>query len=99
VRLEVFRQTSMDTISHEAGHMLGLGDEASGENGQAGAFVGDADYAGLVHYRLQESVLRADDTSIMSRRDKVRPRHYITFLEALIHLTDSEGWTIAGATP
>lgn len=94
VQMEVFEPIPIDTLTHEAGHMLGLGDEASDEIGEPGTTLASPDYAALVRWYNNETVLRHDDDGIMSRGTVVRPRHYVTFLEALETLTGSAEWSI-----
>lgn len=94
VRMEIYSEAPIDTLTHEAGHMLGLGDEASNETGWVGSPVESPDYAALVRWYLDETLLRRDDESIMSRGTVVLRRHYVTFLEALELLSGSPEWSI-----
>lgn len=94
VRLELFRTPPIDTLAHEAGHMLGLGDEASDIDGQVGEAVRSADYAALVNWYTGYVLDRVDDENIMSRGDVVRPWHYAPFLQALEAITCSAEWRI-----
>jgi hypothetical protein len=94
VRLDLFRTPPIDTLTHEAGHMLGLGDEASGVGGRVGEPVLSAEYAALVLWYTGYVLTRVDDEGIMSRGNVVRPWHYAPFLEALEVLTCSAEWRI-----
>ena len=95
VRMEVFRRPEIDTLAHEAGHMLGLGDEASDDDWPVGSHLPSSDYSALVFwYFPDEVVLRHDDDGIMSRGTVVRERHYVTFLEVLELLSGSADWSV-----
>ena len=94
VQMELHRRPSLDTVTHEAGHMLGLGDEASDDENGAGSPLASADYAALVFWYTGEIVTRHDDEGIMSRGNEVRWWHYVTLLEALEELTGSAEWEI-----
>jgi len=94
VVMEVFADAPMDTLAHEAGHMLGLGDEASDDYWPAGSALASPDYAALVVWYRDTLVLRHDDDGIMSRGSVVRKRHYVPFLEALEELTGTPDWRI-----
>ena len=98
VRVELLRAPTIDTITHEAGHMLGLGDEASDEFGEVGDPLNNAAYAALVYWYTGHLVVRADDEGIMSRGDVVRPWHYAPFLEAVEKLTCSSKWKIVDSS-
>lgn len=71
---------------HEAGHMLGLGDEyvASGE--------GDPSHAEMVESEFGEGWGKADDGRIMSAGSDIHPEHSVVFLAALKEATDMEEW-------
>jgi hypothetical protein len=94
VRLELFKTPPIDTLTHEAGHMFGLGDEASGEGGAVGEPLFNAHYTALVHWYTGYVLTRVDDNGIMSRGNVVRPWHYVPFLEAVTVLTCSQQWQI-----
>lgn len=94
VRIELHRRPSMDTLTHEAGHMLGLDDEASTDTRTVDGPVRSPDYAAMVAWYQTEPVLTSDDDGIMSRGDKVRPWHYVTFQEVLEVLTCAYDWSI-----
>ena len=94
VRLELFRTPPIDTLAHEAGHMLGLGDEASGPTGGVGAPLVDAGYAAFVAWQTGFILQRVDDDNIMSRGTVVRPWHYSPFVEALEAMPGSGEWQV-----
>lgn len=94
VRIEIYSGAPMDTLTHEAGHMLGLGDEATDDYWPAGSTLESPDYAALVAWYRNKIVLRHDDDGIMSRGTVVQKRHYVTFLEALEVLSGSPDWAI-----
>jgi len=92
--IELLRGAKMDTLAHEAGHMLGLGDEASDDAWPEGSELLSVDYAGLILWYFGEVILRHDDDGIMSRGPVVEPYHYVTFLEALEELTGTAEWRV-----
>lgn len=94
VQMHLHRHPMLPTLPHEAGHMIGLGDEASDENWAVGSALPNPNYAALVEWYRHEVVVRHDDEGIMSRGNVVRARHYVTFLEALAKLTGSSDWSI-----
>jgi hypothetical protein len=92
--LELVRGAKMDTLAHEAGHMLGLGDENTDDDWPEGSELASVDYAGLVLWYFGEVILRHDDDGIMSRGSVVEPYHYVTFLEALEELSGTAEWEV-----
>jgi outer membrane protein OmpA-like peptidoglycan-associated protein len=90
-------QTEQHTVLHEFGHIFGLGDEyPSADTGSrtVGTEVAHSDLA----ERLipgQEPVVAHHSENIMSNGELVQPHHYVTFLEALGQMSDSEGkWDV-----
>jgi hypothetical protein len=71
---------------HEAGHMLGLGDEYPGRK-EAVA------HEKLVQAEFGHGVPRKHDGSIMSVGNDVKPWHGVTFLEALRGVTGVPEWS------
>ncbi len=92
--IELVRGPKMDTLAHEAGHMLGLGDENTDDDWPDGSELASVDYAGLILWYFGEVILRHDDDGIMSRGSVVEPYHYVTFLEALEELSGSAEWAV-----
>jgi hypothetical protein len=76
------------TGAHEAGHMLGLGDEYTG--GAAGPILHD----NLVKAQFGKELIqgKGDPASIMADGAKVLPEHGVTFFEALERLTPDLKW-------
>lgn len=83
-------QNVQTTLEHEAGHMLGIGDEYV----TAGAKVGDA----TSHYALTMQAFGkqyadvqakkvADSNSLMNGGNDIRPHHYVTLWDGLSQLT------------
>jgi len=91
VWLDIYRDP-LDTLVHEAGHMLGLDDE----DAAAGPFD-YPNYTALIH-RLFDGLtcVQGDADSVMGRGSTVRPHHYVTFLEALQILTCDDDWEVEG---
>jgi hypothetical protein len=76
------------TGAHEAGHMLGLGDEYQDEN--AGPLLHDK----LVKAQFGNQLVqgKGDPESLMAHGSKVLPEHSVTFFEALEKLTPNLTW-------
>ncbi|WP_028067626.1 hypothetical protein [Solirubrobacter soli] len=75
---------------HEAGHMLGLGDEYTGDEDRLKKPVAHEE---LVKAEFGHGVPRKDDGSIMSTGDDIKPWHGVTFLEALRGITGVQEWS------
>jgi outer membrane protein OmpA-like peptidoglycan-associated protein len=93
-------EADQTTVAHEFGHMFGLDDEyptADGGTRDVGTAVGHSPLA----ERLipgQQPILAHHSDNIMSNGEVVRPHHYVTFLEVLGKMTDTEGtWDIRPA--
>lgn len=79
---------------HEAGHMLGLGDEYPGKK-----FKGKApSHSKLVEAEFGKGVLRGKDNRIMSHGNEVAPEHGVTFLEGLRAATHMKEWSFTPKT-
>lgn len=76
------------TAVHEAGHMLGLGDEYQDPDAPQKRTLHDE----LVQQELGHGVPLGDDGRIMSTGMEIGPEHGVTFLEALRKVTDLEAW-------
>ena len=97
VEITVGRFTSkQETVKHEFGHMLGLGDEYP--NATGGRAAGTPVAHSALAERLipgQQPILATDNENIMSVGETMQPHHYVTFLEVLGSMTKTEGqWTI-----
>jgi outer membrane protein OmpA-like peptidoglycan-associated protein len=94
--------SSQTTIAHEAGHMLGLGDEyASADTGSRPAGTPVA-HSALAQRLIpgQQPILAKHSENIMSTGTDVKPHHYVTFLEVLGVMTGTAGqWDIKPAAP
>jgi hypothetical protein len=85
------------TAVHEAGHVLGLGDEYA-----EGAPEGKgADHSGLVEAEFGHKVIRGkgDPDSIMANGVKILPEHGVTFLEAIRDITGMQEWHMKPKVP
>lgn len=98
-------QVPQETVVHEAGHMLGNGDEYPtrhvklNQDRPAGTRVAHSALAEAV-IPGQEAVVAKNDDSIMSQGSKVRPHHYATFLEVLGVMTETRGtWAVGPGGP
>jgi hypothetical protein len=78
---------SQTAVHHEAGHMLGLGDEYPGK---ASKLKGQVAHEKLVQAEFGHGIPRKRDGSIMSTGDDIKPWHGVTFLEALRGITGVE---------
>ncbi|MFP5271146.1 eCIS core domain-containing protein [Coleofasciculus sp.] len=85
-------QNVQTTLEHEAGHMLGLGDEYI----SGGAPVGTK----TTHYALTmqafgkqyadvQATIVADSASLMNGGNDIRPHHYVTLWDGLAQLTQA----------
>lgn len=97
VELQVHPRRTFDTLAHEAGHMLGLGDEAAESDADLGEPLLDGRYAAAISYHLGQEITRNDGDGIMSRGGVVERHHFITFLEAIEEATGDYDWTIEAA--
>jgi outer membrane protein OmpA-like peptidoglycan-associated protein len=94
--------SSQTTIAHEAGHMLGLGDEyptADGGHRDVGTPVA---HSALAERLIpgQQPIVAKHSENIMSTGTDVKPHHYVTFLEVLGVMTGTAGhWDIKPAAP
>ena len=84
--------------AHEAGHMFGLDDEYDQQFGATRPAAGGAlaDTTLGTSQGLPGPVAENTD-SIMSVGAAVKPQHYMTFLEALKHVTGMQEWTLGPA--
>jgi hypothetical protein len=81
------RQT---VVAHESGHMFGLDDEYIGDGPYAaGKKTEHTDFAAAAG---QTGAMHASSDSIMAGGSKVRPHHYVTFLDALKVVTGVPEW-------
>lgn len=83
--------------AHEAGHMFGLDDEYTGDGAYApGKKTEHTDFAaGSGH----TGAMHAKSDSIMSEGSKIRPHHYVTFLDALKQVSGMPDWDFGAAKP
>jgi len=79
---------SQTVAYHEAGHMLGLGDEYSGSKHDDEPVAHEK----LVQAEFGHGVPRHDDGRLMSEGDTIGPEYGVTFLEALRIITDIPQW-------
>lgn len=79
------RQTQV-AAAHEAGHMLGMGDEYPTASNAAGTPV-EARYATMIKDQTNTVLTRQRNDSLMSSGSTVEPWHYSSFLEALKSIT------------
>jgi hypothetical protein len=77
-------------VAHEAGHMFGLDDEYTG--GGAYRAGKTTEHTGLAAAAGQTGAMHASSDSIMSEGSKVRPHHYVTFLDALKVVSGMPDW-------
>ncbi len=96
VRLELFDPAkTMDTLAHEAGHMLGLGDVSSTDAAGNERGLPARDYAAMVFLRTGGKVLEIRDyEGMMSRGRLVETWHYAPFVEAMETLDPPGPWKI-----
>ena len=83
--------------AHEAGHMFGLDDEYTGDGAYAAGkktehtdFAAGSGHTGAMH---------AKSDSIMSEGSKIRPHHYVTFLDALKQVSKMPDWDYGPPKP
>ena len=90
-------EADQTTVAHEFGHMFGLDDEYPTRDGgtrDVGTAVG---HSALAEKLIpgQQPILAHHSEDIMSNGEVVRPHHYVTFMEVLGKMTDTEGtWDI-----
>jgi outer membrane protein OmpA-like peptidoglycan-associated protein len=95
--------STQETVTHEFGHMFGLGDEYP--NAPARKAGDPVAHSALAQKLIpgQQPIVATDNENIMSAGENILPHHYVTFLEVLGTMTKTEGqWTIGpgmGATP
>jgi hypothetical protein len=83
---------------HEAGHMLGLGDEYV--DLERGHLKGqEVEHSQLAEHQLGEKVLYETSDTIMSGGEKVLPRHSVTFREALETVSGIREWALTPKAP
>jgi outer membrane protein OmpA-like peptidoglycan-associated protein len=93
-------EADQTTVAHEFGHMLGLGDEYPTSDTGSRPVGTPVAHSPLAERLIpgQQPILARHDESIMSVGEEVRPHHYVTFLEVLGKMTDTEGeWDIRPA--
>lgn len=88
-----------DTAAHEAGHMLGLGDEYTERDAPDRRFPGDEpwhheDVEEEMDITAANDLLVNNSDSIMSAGNDVLPGHYVYFLKAIKELTGNNKWTV-----
>lgn len=92
-------------IVHEAGHMLGLGDEYPTKSGSNYTTTNPNKMKeGYAHEHLADEMCDVDvkvgkDKRIMSSGDKFNPEHGVTFLEALRKATNMTEWDYKRKAP
>jgi uncharacterized RmlC-like cupin family protein len=77
-------------VAHESGHMFGLDDEYTGPGAYAPGKK--TEHTGLAAAAGQTGAMHAKSDSIMSEGAKVRPHHYVTFLDALKVVSGIAEW-------
>jgi hypothetical protein len=80
---------------HEAGHMLGLGDEYPDKRDASKS----AAHEKLVKAEFGHGVPRKRDGRIMSNGEDIQPEHGVTFLEALRDATAMKEWSFDKKPP
>ena len=108
IKIGAFR-TIQTTVLHEFGHIFGLEDEYPEQRKrETGDEVQHSPY--LIQnygekYRDVATARTMSSDSIMSAGEVVEPRHYSTFLEALVKITEQAGypnaashWKVGGAS-
>jgi outer membrane protein OmpA-like peptidoglycan-associated protein len=101
VRTKNPKEVSQNVAAHEAGHMLGLGDEYVDEKPGGGVlpkFFGDqpehyGDVQSMMGTDTANELLVQNSGSMMSMGSKVQKGHYVYFLEALNSIT-GKSWSI-----
>jgi hypothetical protein len=82
------RQT---VVAHESGHMFGLDDEYTGPDAYGPGKK--TEHTDLAAAAGETGAMHALSDSVMSGGSKVRPHHYVTFLDALKVVTNIPEWT------
>jgi hypothetical protein len=100
VDLKVGEGGAQQTMMHETGHMLGLGDEyvrspLVGNGGALGTPVDHSALSAAMGGGVQGAIAENND-NIMSLGNVVRPQHYATFLEALNTVAAPEAFEYGG---
>jgi hypothetical protein len=85
--------------AHEAGHMLGLGDQYATGAGSMITGTGAGAGTASAHDQLAkdmglEGAIHENNDNIMSLGNVVRPEHYVTFFWALQQVTDIPEWEL-----
>ena len=81
---------------HEAGHMLGLGDEYPAKKGKKAK---SAAHDVLVRTEFGRGVPRRRDGRVMSNGEDIEPEHGVTFMEALRVVTKMKEWSFEAKPP
>jgi hypothetical protein len=89
-RLTIGDGRTQTVVAHESGHMFGLDDEYTG----AGAYAPgkSVEHTNLAAAAGEAGAMHASSDSIMSEGSKVRPQHYVTFLDALKVVSGIAEW-------
>jgi outer membrane protein OmpA-like peptidoglycan-associated protein len=94
--------SSQTTVAHEAGHMLGLGDEYATADAGSRPVGTPVAHSALAQRLIpgQQPIVAKHSENIMSTGTDVKPHHYVTFLEVLGVMTGTAGqWDIKPAAP
>jgi hypothetical protein len=84
-------------VAHESGHMFGLDDEYTGTGAYAPGKK--TEHTDLAAGAGQAGAMHAKSDSIMSEGSKVRPQHYVTFLDALKVVSGMNEWDFGPKRP
>jgi hypothetical protein len=87
-------ETSQTGAYHEAGHMLGLGDEYPNDRNAHGVA-----HEPLVRKEFGHGVRRGRDDRQMSDGDRIVPEYGVVFLEALRVITGMDEWSYRAKPP
>lgn len=90
---DLIQNDGQTPIYHEAGHMLGLGDEYPKKTDKPVA------HEKLVQAEFKHGVVRKRDNRLMSDGNEVRPEYGVTFLEALRAATGIQEWRYDAKPP
>ncbi len=93
-------ESDQTTVAHEFGHMIGLDDEYPTADAGARPVGTEVGHSALAQRLIpgQQPIVAHHDEDIMSNGEVVRPHHYVTFLEVLGKMTDTEGtWDVRPA--
>jgi outer membrane protein OmpA-like peptidoglycan-associated protein len=93
-------EADQTTVAHEFGHMFGLGDEYPTPDGGSRDVGTPVAHSALAEKLIpgQQPILAHHSEDIMSNGEVVRPHHYVTFMEVLGKMSDTEGtWDIRPA--